>query len=558
MVRRVMNLMYKEVRGLHQAAYVLGIFAFGSQLLALIRDRMLAHEFGAGIELDLYYTAFRIPDLLYVIFASTLSVYVLIPFVAKRMQGDDSSEARYLLSQMFSIFLLVYTLVAGTFFVFAPYIVGYLFPGLASDSDTLVTLIRILLLQPLFLGLSSLFGVVTQLSHRFILYAVSPLLYNLGIIIGIGVLYPVFGLSGLVYGVVFGAFMHMAVQVPLVQKSALHFGYVTKINWSDIRSVLSVSIPRAFTLSMHQFVLLILVGIAGSMTVGSVAVFQFAYNLQSVPLAVIGASYSTAAFPLLADLFAQSKMDQFRLYVTTALRHIIFWSVPIIALIIVLRAQMVRVVLGSGAFDWGDTRLTAAVLSLLAISLLAQAINLLLIRAFYAAGRTSIPFMVTLFGSVLSVASVLLLYFVYHTAPGFDHKIEGLMRVVGVPGSEVMVIGLGYSIGMILQTVTLFYIAVRKFSIQVGWLGGHFLKSLLAGLVGAFFAYITLNFFVEGLNTSRFLGIFLQGVLGSLAGLVGVIGAYRLVRSSELNEIYKSVHGRMYKARIVASQDDVL
>ena len=98
MVKRMFELVYKEVRGLHQAAYVLGLFAFGSQLLALVRDRMLAHEFGAGIELDLYYAAFRLPDLLYVLFASTLSVYVLIPLVASRIKGEDASEARALLS----------------------------------------------------------------------------------------------------------------------------------------------------------------------------------------------------------------------------------------------------------------------------------------------------------------------------------------------------------------------------------------------------------------------------------------------------------------------------
>src|SRR5690606_18920193 len=123
-------------------------------------------------------------------------------------------------------------------------------------------------------------------------------------------------------------------------------------------------------------VLLILMGLASAMTVGSVAVFQFAHNLQSVPLSVIGVSYSVAAFPILAELFGRQKRDEFVLHIVTALRHIIFWSVPAIALIIVLRAQIVRVVLGSGAFDWSDTRLTAAVLAVLSISLLAQATTL--------------------------------------------------------------------------------------------------------------------------------------------------------------------------------------
>ena len=156
MVRNVLEVVYKEVRGLHQAAYILAVFTLGSQLLALVRDRLLAGQFGAGIELDLYYTAFRVPDLLYVLFASTLSVYVLIPFVADRIKGTDSSAARNLLSQIFTLFLIGYTGLAFVLAVLAPWYVQLLFPGFSGHEGELVLLMRVLLLQPLFLGISSL------------------------------------------------------------------------------------------------------------------------------------------------------------------------------------------------------------------------------------------------------------------------------------------------------------------------------------------------------------------------------------------------------------------
>ena len=354
MVKKVFELVYKEVRGLHQAAYVLGIFTFGSQLLALVRDRMLAHQFGAGMELDLYYAAFRIPDLLYVLFASTLSVYVLIPFVASRLGVEDGSKARELLSQVFSVFLLCYSLLALCVFICAPWFLPVLFPGMEAQMAELVELTRILLLQPLLLGVSSLFGVVTQLGHRFVLYAISPLIYNVGIIAGIVLLYPSFGLPGLAWGVVFGALGHMLVQVPLVRSSNLAFGIVFRASPQDLYEVLKVSVPRAITLALHQVVLLVLLGIASLMAVGSVAVFQFAYNLQSVPLAVIGASYSIAAFPFLADLYAQKKMDAFRLHIITAFRHIIFWSVPAIALLIVLSSNSSAPILCNSCIWYSD------------------------------------------------------------------------------------------------------------------------------------------------------------------------------------------------------------
>ena len=160
MVQRVIKLVYSEIRGLHQAAYLLALFAFGSQMLALFRDRLLAYSFGAGGELDLYYTAFRIPDILFALFASVLSVYVLLPFVTKARSDSDAQAGGLILSQMFTVFLVVYTVVAGILFLCMPKLTTILFPGFSGDAQTLTTLTRILLLQPLLLGVSSLCGVV--------------------------------------------------------------------------------------------------------------------------------------------------------------------------------------------------------------------------------------------------------------------------------------------------------------------------------------------------------------------------------------------------------------
>ncbi len=230
MVKRVFKLVYSEIRGLHQAAYILAFFALGSQMLALVRDRLLAHTFGAGSELDLYYAAFRIPDVLFALFASVLSVYVLLPFVTKAKNEAGVPAASLVLGQIFTLFMLVYAVCALILFVSAPYLVTTFFPGFTHDGETLTMLIRILLLQPLFLGISSLLGVVTQMSQRFVLYAISPLVYNVGIIIGIVFLYPVLGITGLVSGVVVGAFLHALIQWPLVRGSGFNFSLVKDID----------------------------------------------------------------------------------------------------------------------------------------------------------------------------------------------------------------------------------------------------------------------------------------------------------------------------------------
>jgi len=431
-------------------------------------------------------------------------------------------------------------------------------PGLIEQADEVAAVMRVLLLQPLLLGLSSLCGVVTQIGHRFVLYALSPLLYNIGIIIGIVALYPQLGLLGLALGVVLGALGHLLVQVPLVRSSDFAFFVTRTINWSEMYSILRVSVPRALTLASQQLAFVAFVALASLMAVGSVAVFQFAYNLQSVPLAIVGASYSVAAFPMLAHYYAERQMNAFRQHVLSAMRHIIFWAVPIIALIVVLRAQIVRVVLGSGAFDWSDTRLTAAVLALFCISLFAQALNLLIIRTFYAAGETKIPFFTTLLSSVVSISVTSWLYFSGATASDWFTSLAGTFRISGVNGAEVLLLALGFVIMAFLQTTILIIYAAKLYKLPLSWLPLHFGRSLAAAIVGGVMAYGTINFIVEGINQDVFIGIFMQGLVGGVVGVSGVVATYFILRSPELLEITRSFRSRIFKTDVIASQEDVL
>lgn len=558
MVKRVLHFVYQEVRGLHQAAYILALFAFGSQILAIVRDRLLAHTFGAGSELDLYYAAFRVPDLLFVLFASVLSVYVLLPFVREYTERVDNDAGAKVLSQVFTVFLGLYAAIGLVLILAAPLYIPLLFPGFVGQFSTLILLTQILLLQPLLLGLSSLCGVVTQMNHRFVLYAISPLLYNVGIIFGIVAFYPFFGLVGLVMGVVFGALGHLLVQVPFVKDSQYTFHLVRSIDWPLMRRIFAVSIPRALTLSVNQFVLLILIGMATVMTAGSVSVFQFAFNLQSVPLAIIGMSYSVAAFPTLASLFARKDIAGFNRQLLTALRHILFWSVPVIALVIILRAQIVRVLLGSGAFDWSDTRLTAAVLAVFVVSLFAQAILLLLIRAFYACGKTFMPLFVALFSAVVSISSAIYFQYVYQTSAELQTSVEQLFRLSGVPGTEVLVLVLAFALGQIFQLVVLMIISARVFSIDFRPLARLLFNAVVAAAVAAFLAYATLVFVVDGVNQDTFIGISLQGVVAGVAGVLGAGLAYYVLGAKELSEVLNSFQIKIFKTDVVAPQEDTL
>ncbi len=544
---------------MHQAAYVLALFTLASQILAIVRDRILAHQFGAGYELDIYYAAFRIPDLLFVVFSSLLSVYVLLPFVSRAREKTGDGAGAQILAVMFSLFFTVYVILAGAIFIFAPVLIPKLFNGFtAAAYPDIIMLVRILLLQPLLLGISSLLGVVTQLQHRFVVYALSPLLYNVGIIIGVVAFYPLAGVAGLAYGVVLGAIGHLVVQLPLARHSTLAFGFTFKWSWRLIRQITAVAIPRAMTLSLNQIIFLIFVSVASFMAVGSISVLQFSYNLQSVPLAIIGMSYSVAAFPTLTEMIARKESAKFNEYLITAIRHIIFWSVPIIAMVIVLRAHIVRILLGSGSFDWDDTRLTAAALGLFVLSLTAQALLLLVTRALYAGGKTWVPFVVTFFGGFVSLSTTYFLYVWFQNSYQIQVFATALFRLDEVTGVEVLTLPLGYVAGVLVQLLLMLLAVKFIFGVKFRQIRRALVVAAVSAASGGLVTYGTLIFVVEGINQATFLGIFIQGTLAALCGTIAIIGTYYYLRSPELSEIYRSFRSRVFKTDVLAPQPDVL
>src|SRR3989344_2893979 len=189
MVQRLLKLFSQEIGGLHEAAFLLAVFALGSKALALFRDRLLAHNFGAGAELDVYYAAFRIPDFLYVSLASLVASAVLIPFIVERL--PDHERAQVFFHRMFTLFFFGMAFLSVAAFLFMPALAKVIAPGFsAGEQDMLIALSRIMMGSPFLLGLSGLFASVTQSLRRFFVYALAPILYNIGIIAGVVFFYP--------------------------------------------------------------------------------------------------------------------------------------------------------------------------------------------------------------------------------------------------------------------------------------------------------------------------------------------------------------------------------
>jgi putative peptidoglycan lipid II flippase len=545
----------KEFNGLHESAFLLGLFALFSQFVAVARDRLFAAHFGAGAELDIYYAAFRIPDLIFVSIASFVAITVIMPFFVDHLNQSKES-AQDFISSIFTVFFIAITAMCLIIYIFAPWLVNTFYDFPQASRDSIVVLMRILLLSPILLGISNIFATITQTFKNFLVYAISPILYNVGIVLGLVFFYSERGLNlgipGLAYGVILGALLHVGIQIPTV----IHHGYfprfAIRISFKEIKKVFWLALPRTLGLSAGQISLFVLTGIASSMAIGSVAIFQLAFNLQSVPLSIVGVSYSVAAFPMLSKLYSRREMGAFSGQVMAAFRHIVFWSLPITFLFIVLRAQIVRTILGAGHFGWNDTRLTAAALAIFSVSVVAQSLILLLVRGYYAAGRTYVPVVINVLSAFLIIGFAYFFNFLFATVPFFMYFMEALLRVDGASGSNMLSLPLAYSIGMVTNVLVLWFLFKRDFKIEDdGDVQTSFRQSLYCSVIMGFVAYCMLAVFDKILNIDTFMGVFLQGAFSGVCGILAGGMLLYFMHNKETKEIVAAMSDKFKKAKLV-------
>lgn len=536
MVRKLFGLITNKISGLHEAAFWLAGFSVLSQILAFLRDRLLAYYFGAGEALDIYYTAFRIPDFIFVTIGSLVSISVLIPMFSKKAILGDGGVKSYVNSifTSFSILIVTSCLLA---FAFMPQITSFLFRGF--DTATLAEIVkfsRILLLSPLILGFSNFFSSIVQYEKRFLLYSLSPLFYNAGIIFGTFLGASDFGVIAVVLGVVFGALMHLVIQAGYVIYSGNVPRLTNKINWEEVKETALVSFPRALALSVTQIISIVFTTVASFFGAGAIAVFNLALNLQSVPLSIVGASYSLAAFPTLSAHFAQKNIKECGIYIGESIRYMIFWTLPLSALFMILRTHIVRVVLGAGAFDWADTRLTAAVMSLFALSFVFQSAQLFLTRAHYALGKTKIPLILGFSGAVLTIFLAYLLYFDF-LAP-ILYWLQDFLDIENLEGAKIIILPISFSVGAIFTALGLWFLLDKETKkIASEGIFKTFTSVLLASTVIGLVSFYSLRIFDSVFELDTLLNVFGHALLSGLTGILAGVLVLYITKNQELRAV---------------------
>lgn len=557
------NFFNHGISNIHAAALILGAAGLLSRLLGVLRDRLLASTFGAGRELDIYYAAFQIPDFMSVLFFLGAGSAAILPIFQEYL-ARGREEARHLISSLSSLFLAAAILLSLIIFFVAPFLMPFIVPGFSpAEQGLTVTLVRILLLSPVLLGLSSIFSAVVQSFERFWAFALAPVLYNLGIIAGILFFVPVWGVPGLGAGVILGALLHFGIQFAAVKRLGFvpylvrYNLYRTKYgtNYSGVREVLKISFPRALSISLSQITLLVLIAIGSTLTAGSIAVFQFAQNLYFLPIGIFAVSYATAIFPRLSRSYIARDAETFFRELYLGIRTILFWILPSAVLFIVLRAHTVRVALGAGAFSWEDTRLTAASLGLLAVGMAAGGLIIFLLRGFYALEKTWRPLAINIISSLLTVGLAYAVVALMRIPGPFEAALKSLLRLEGLPNAEVIGLALGFMLGTVVNTWLLYAqlmgLAKRVFNYEPSFPVREMGKLIIASAGAGFAAYAARLGFKGIVPLDTFGQVFFQGSAAGLAGIGVYVLILYILRSEDLLGLWKGLEKRLLKIGVL-------
>jgi putative peptidoglycan lipid II flippase len=388
------------------AAIVASAFVL-SRLLGLVREIAFAEEFGTQGVASAYVSAFRIPDLLFLVVMAGAFGAAFIPVFAGFLGQNDQRRAWDLASAVLTWAGVGVTAGALVCFVLArPLMTWVVAPGLSpANTDVAVDLMRILLLSPVFLGLGIAAKGILEAHHRFTLPAFAPVLYNLAIILGILFLAPEYGIYGVAWAVIGGAFLHLLVQLPGLLGVGIRFRPTLNRDVDGLREVWRLLLPRVVGLAAFQINFIAVNYFATRQGEEDAAALNYAWQLMMLPHGVLALSISTVIFPTLAQLYEQSRMVDLRQTFTQTLRPLIFLTVPASVGLFLLREPIVRTVFQQGAFDEESTQLVVGPLAWLALGLAGYALVEILTRVYYATRDTRTP-VVT--GILIIIANIML------------------------------------------------------------------------------------------------------------------------------------------------------
>lgn len=538
------------------AASLIMMMIIFSRLIGLIRLRVLAHFF-VDTELTLFFAGFRLPDLVFEVLTLGALSSAFIPVFTAEFKKSER-VAWETASRTLNIGLLVFLFFAALFGSFAPSLYKIIAPGFTDEQTLQIAyLARIVFAAQGFFVVSYAMTGVLESLKRFLIPAMAPLFYNLGIVIGTIMLAEDWGITAPAIGVVIGALGHFLIQLPFAYRLGFRFGI--SINPTrGVKKIGKLALPRIFELLILQLSKMVELFLASIISLASYTYYTFAYSAQALPVGLIGLSIAKAALPTLSS--QTDELAKFKKTLLKTLYQVLFLIIPMASILIVLRVPAIRLLFGTNLFDWEATIQTGFVLSAFAVGIPFQAANLLLTRSFYALQDTRTPVKVSLVGTAITVLS------------GFF-----LVYYLGLP---TWGLAASYAAGQIFQAVALYVLVSKQLN------GGKIFhltpvfKSIAAAVVSAFSMYYVLKLFdrsvwvkqisflgsdvVKSINFEAFVLdtrytsnlIILTSITAALGIIIYLIMAY-LLRIKELYAII-ALFKRLPKAKSLKQEEETI
>lgn len=518
------------------AGTVMAAILFG-QLMGLARGILVARQFGASPELDAFFAANRVSETLFLLVAGGALGSAFIPTFTGLLARDDKDSAWRLASSIGNAVLLVLSLFAALIALFAPQVVRFaLAPGLSSDPDLFtltISLLRIQLVSAILFGLGGLIVGILNAHQIFLIPALTPALYQIGIIFGAVILAPFMGIYGLAWGVVIGAVLYLIVQLPSLFKLSTHhfpfFNYRPSLGLHDsnVRSVILLMGPRLLGVAVVQLNFWVNTWLASQMTSGSVTGLYYGFSLMIMAQAVIAQSVAIAAMPTFSAQHALGQQDEMRSSLASSLRGVILLALPASVGLMVLREPIISLLYQRGEFDERSVQIVAWALLWYAAGMLGHSIMEVLTRAFYAQHDTKTPVII---GTIAMLLNIL-----------FSVAFSKYFEAIGwMPHGGL---ALANSLATALEAAALFITMRKRLN---GIEGGHILRGAIPSLIAAGIMTLTL---LALLTYGKSLSVWILAPAGVVFGGTAYFAALTVMRLPELSYIVGGIKRRLPKFR---------
>lgn len=513
----------KKQQSILSASLVLGITFAISAVLGFLRSRFLYAEFFKCCvdQLDVYNAAFRLPDLIFKLLVTGALSASFIPVFSSYLH-KDKDKAYQIASSVINILAVIFIIASIVVLIFTRPLTQLIAAGFSPvQLDLMVNLTRILLIAQVFFLVSNFLTAILQVNQIFIIPALSPIIYNLCIIISIFILAPTFGIYGVVYGAVIGAFFHLVIQIPAVKNNGFKYSFTINRHLSGVKEVFRLMVPRSLSLGLGEIENTVTLFFASSLPIGSISLLNLALQLMYLPSRIFGTTVGQASLPILSKNIAANELDNFRRTVSNILLQSLFIALPVAVLVLVERVPIIRLLFGSQNFPWTATLTTARILALLTPAIVCQAIIQILIRSFYALHNTKIPFKVS-FVSLLTNITVSFI-------------------LINFTNLGVLGLAISSTITNIIQMLGLFYFFIKIVD-GFDWVQTlrRLNKMLLASLLMGLSTWLSLKFLdLFVLDTTRTIALGLVFSASSLIGIIIYIFVSDLLNINEINDYKK-------------------